>query len=142
MIAAQMLLLTLGPLGLSVAVGLMTSSQPSQVARLLPQGFALGGLTWIALFCTYKWVPQTKVKNRYAATASLITSCLWEAAAYGYSIYTRKAVTTNLIYGSLSAIPTFMLWVNIEWLVILSGALLTAVLQRRNQKSTAQNSHK
>ncbi len=129
-ISSYWLFITLGPLGLSVAVGIATSSDVPLV-RLFPSGTGMFLLGTGVFFSIYKWVPQTRVEWKYASVSSLFTSLLWYLARYSYGIYTQKVVTYNTVYGSLGAIPILLLWIYIVWVIILGGVALTAALQKR-----------
>ena len=132
-IAYYWLFITLGPLTLSIAVGIATSSNIPLV-KLLPSGIGMYFITVGIFFLVYKFVPQVKVQWQYALTSSIITSLFWNLARWGYALYTKHAVTYNVVYGSLGAIPIFLLWIYIIWLVLLGGASLTAALQNRMER--------
>ncbi len=132
-ISCYWLFITLGPLALSIAVGAATSySFP--ITKLFPSGTGLFIIAIGLFFLIYKWVPQTEVKSKYALFSSITTACFWNLAAFGYSIYTKSVLTNYKIYGSLGAIPIVMLWIYINWIIILCGAALTAALQKKEQK--------
>jgi membrane protein len=129
--ATYWLIVSLGPLALAVAVGFATSSSiPLQ--KLLP-GTGIFVLFIGIFFAVYKYVPQRIVNWKPALLSATLTTVLWFLAQQGYSLYTRKVVTYNKIYGSLGAVPILLLWIYIAWLIILGGAALTAVLQRRRE---------
>lgn len=138
-IAYYWLFITLGPLALSIMVGIATSTNIPLV-KLLPSGAGMFLITIGIFFSTYKWVPQVKVEWQYALISAFITSIFWNLARVGYALYTSHVVTYNVVYGSLGAIPIFLLWVYIIWLVVLGGASLTAALQNRmeEQRKTLQ----
>src|SRR5690606_8429863 len=46
----------------------------------------------------------------------------------GFAYYLAKVPTYTLIYGAFAAIPIFLVWVYVSWLVILLGAILAASL--------------
>jgi membrane protein len=129
-IAAYWLFITLGPLALSVAVGVATSSN-FPLHYLFPSGTGMFLISVGIFFCIYKWVPQTYVKWRCALISSLFTASIWNIASDAYTFYAKKIVTYSAIYGSLGAIPIFLLWIYILWLIVLTGAALTAALQKR-----------
>jgi membrane protein len=131
-VAAYWLFITLGPLALSVAVGTATSFN-FPLAKLLPSGTGIFILTIGIFFCVFKWVPNTKVKPLFALISAAVTAAFWNIARVSYLLYTDHVVSYNKIYGSLGAIPILMLWIYILWIIVLSGAALTAALQKRSE---------
>ncbi len=120
--------ITLGPLSLSVLIGVLSSNKTSFVLPSQIEGFFYAVLFFFAI---YKWVPLCKVQGPPALISATIAASLWSIAKFIYSIYTHNVLTYSKIYGSLAAIPILLLWVYIAWIIVLSGASLTASLQRR-----------
>lgn len=129
-ISAYWLFITLGPLALAVSVGVATSYK-IPLTHLLPSGTGIFILTTLIFFLIYKFVPNRKVDWKPALIASTITAVFWNLARWGYALYTKEIVTYNKIYGSLAAIPILLVWIYIIWLIILTGAAVTAALQKR-----------
>jgi len=129
-IASYWLFITLGPLALAVAVGFATTAN-IPMASLFPTGTGVFLITTAIFFSIYKWVPHCKVHTGYALVSALFTAIFWNLARWGYSMYTEHAVSYSKIYGSLGAVPILLLWIYIAWVIVLSGAALTASLQNR-----------
>ncbi len=131
-VSAYWLFITLGPLALSIAVGFATSSNFS-LWGLLPNGTGMFLISIALFFCVYKWVPHVVVKWPFALISAAITATFFNLARVGYSLYTKKVVTYNAVYGSLGAVPILLLWIYIVWVIVLTGAALTAAMQKRSQ---------
>jgi membrane protein len=129
-VSSYWLFITLGPLAVAVAVGFMTTSQ-IPLSSLFPSGTGACLMTALGLSAIYKFVPHTQVSKRCAMIAGVVTSAVFILAQNSFRIYTARAVSYNKIYGSLAAIPVMLLWVYIVWMIVLSGAALTAALQKR-----------
>ena len=129
-ISAYWLFITLGPLGMAVGVGFATSTQ-LPLGEYLPGGTGLFALSVLFFFLVYQGIPCCKVHWRYSLIAGLVTTLFWGLAKIGFNIYVKKVVTYDRVYGSLGAIPILLLWIYIVWVIILSGAALSAALQRR-----------
>jgi membrane protein len=52
----------------------------------------------------------------------------FELAKRGFAIFITQFPTYSKIYGALAAVPLFLLWVYVSWLITLFGALLVAAL--------------
>lgn len=133
-IASYWLFITLGPLALSIAVGIATSSN-LPLSYLFPTGTGMFFITIAVFFCIYKWVPHVYVQWPFALISATVTAIFWNFARFGYSLYTQNVVSYHAVYGSLGAIPILLLWIYISWVVILGGAALTAALQKRANPS-------
>lgn len=85
-------------------------------------------LTFLAFMLLYTIVPNCKVKIRYAASGALIATILFELAKYGFTQYIAYFPTYKLIYGAIAAIPIFLIWLYLSWLIILFGASINYIL--------------
>lgn len=99
--------------------------------RVVPQGYNLVPLILqgLAFFLIYILLPHTRVRFSAAFTGAVIAAILWELLKKGYLLYTTQAINYNLIYGSLAALPLFMIWLFISWMAVLLGAEISFVLQ-------------
>ncbi|MBU1701515.1 MAG: YihY/virulence factor BrkB family protein [Candidatus Eisenbacteria bacterium] len=82
-------------------------------------------LTCIAFTLMYVIIPNARVRVRAALPAGFAAGVLWEISKWGYGLYLGRATHYGALYGSLAAIPLFMVWVYLTWLVVLFGAHLT-----------------
>ena len=83
------------------------------------------------VFSFLNWVlPSCKVRIRYALIAGFLTMILFELAKQGFIIYLQFVPTYRLVYGALSTIPLFLVWMYVSWLIILFGALVCQLMQR------------
>jgi membrane protein len=129
-LAAYWFFITLGPMGLSVALGMVTSKE-LPLSRILPGKSGLMAVCLI-LFCwVFKFVPNRKVHWRPAIVASSVTAIIWTIATILYGFYTSQLVRYDKIYGSLGAIPILLLWIYLNWVILLTGVAATDVLQRK-----------
>jgi len=123
------LLLFLGPVSVSLSLASFTL-----VNRFFPQLFLkanLGSLIigFFVLLILYKVFPNKKVNWLPAIFSALLIVLLSEMAKWGYASYISKSLIHNKLYGGLAAVPLFLIWTWFNWLLMLSGALLTFVLQ-------------
>jgi membrane protein len=85
--------------------------------ELMPFVFA-----WFGFAVVYYFMPNTRVQWRSAFAGGIVGGTLWELAKHGFIFYVSRVVTTFAIYGSLGAIPLFLLWIYLSWAVLLFGA--------------------
>jgi membrane protein len=84
-------------------------------------------LPWIidavAFFILYQFVPKIRIPWREALRAALFITPVFELARWAFTFYTAKTIASYKIYGTFAAVPIFFIWVNIAWIIILSGTL-------------------
>lgn len=127
--------LTLGPI--LVVGGLVLSSYLTALPMLheaADQIATQGGLlnllpfviTFITLVLMYTMVPNRRVSWRHAAIGALLGAILFEIARWGFTEFIRNAPTYEEIYGALAAIPIFLLWIYLSWIIVILGASIAA----------------
>ncbi len=101
-------------------------------------------LRFMVFFGLYRFVPDVKVRNRSALLVALIVMIILEATSQGFTFMVQVGlVRYQAIYGTLGTIMTLMLWVYINFVVILFGAHLTHALEvfQDKQRRGRQNLH-
>lgn len=123
--------LTLGPLLLAA------SAMAGHAARTWAMGSGLrflGVVAGVLLTCAfftaiYYIVPATRVELGAAAIGGAVAGVAWEVAKWGYAIFVGRSVRYNAIYGSVAAIPIFILWLYVSWTLMLFGAKVAFIVQ-------------
>lgn len=123
--------ITLGPLLLAGSVMLGHSTRSALASSHLAFLRSVGGslLTCLFFAVAYLVVPNTKVKPRNAAAGGFIAGIAWEVAKWGYATFVARSVSYSAIYGSVAAVPIFLLWLYLSWTIVLFGARLAYVFQ-------------
>jgi membrane protein len=124
--------LTLGPFLLagSLALGHAVGGffVGATMERLLARTAAV--LLSCTLFCAlYLFVPATRVRFVAAATGGAVAGLAWELAKGLYTFAVRRFFHYHAIYGSVAAVPIFLLWLYLSWTLVLFGARLSFVVQ-------------
>jgi membrane protein len=76
----------------------------------------------------YVVVPARKVKWRHGLIGGVLAGLAFEATRAGFAWYVAHSPTYEILYGALAAVPVFMLWVFLFWMIVLAGAAVTASL--------------
>ncbi|MDH4101223.1 MAG: YihY/virulence factor BrkB family protein [Nitrospirota bacterium] len=76
----------------------------------------------IAYAVIYKMLPHAKVQWKNAFIGAVITAVLWEAAKHLFTWYAAESLNLGGIYGSLSTIILFLLWIFYSSAILLFGA--------------------
>jgi membrane protein len=82
-------------------------------------------------FLMYIYFPAKDVPKKEALMGAFFSTILWTLSSYLYSFYVKYAVGYSKVYGSLSAIPLFLVWLFVNWLVFLLGAELVVFLEQK-----------
>ena len=85
--------------------------------------------TW-AVFCfLYAFMPNTKVRFGSALVAGIVAGTLYHGLQEAY-VFTQIGVARyNAIYGSFAALPLFLIWLQISWMIALFGAEVSFAIQ-------------
>lgn len=86
-------------------------------------------LGWIAFSLSFLLIPNTKVDFKYAAISGAICAIAFTALQLLFingQIYVSKY---NAIYGSFAFLPLLLIWLQLSWLLLLCGCVLTYSLQ-------------
>ena len=67
-------------------------------------------------------VPNTRVPLRHGLIGGVFVALLFEGAKACFALYVKLFPGYQLIYGAFAAVPIFLLWIYISWMIILLGA--------------------
>lgn len=129
-------IVTLGPLliGVSISVTSYLSTATGGAVKSLPwlgAGFyAMVSLMFSTAAYTllYSTVPNQTVDWRDALAGGVVAGICVEISKRLFAVYIMKFPTYTMVYGAVAALPIFLLWVYMMWMITLMGALLTAAL--------------
>lgn len=91
--------------------------------RLL--GFMPIVISWIFFTAAYYLVPNAKVRFKGALFAGVLCGTLFQGVQWLFvtgQVYVSKY---NAIYGSFAFLPLMLVWMQLSWLITLSGVVLT-----------------
>ena len=135
-LAVYLLGVTLGPVlvgaSISVTTWLFTQTLAPMPLELSLAEFVVKPLPLIlstlALALLYAMAPNRKVPWRHAFAGALTAAIALEVAKHGFAVYVKNVPTYEVVYGTLAALPVFLIWIYVCWLIVLSGAAITATL--------------
>jgi len=128
--------LTAGPVlvgaSLSLTTWLLTRSLAAMPLHGVVAGLVLKPVpllfTTAALTLLYAVVPAQQVRWRHALAGGTAAALAFEAAKHGFAFYLTQVPTYEIVYGALAALPVFLIWIYLCWLIVLAGAAITATL--------------
>ena len=134
-VLAYLLLLSVGPLLIAMSVAIttyllslsMTTPVPQEAHSFLLQAVP-ATVSSIAFFLLYRVVPNRSVPWRHALLGGAVAGVLFEVAKELFALYVANVPAHGVVYGAFAALPFFLLWIYLSWLVVLFGAELAASL--------------
>ena len=86
------------------------------------------GIGTLVLTLIYLLVPARRVPWRAALVAGMLAATAFECAKMGFAFYIVRVPTYEIVYGTLAALPLFLIWVYLSWMILLVGAAIAATL--------------
>ena len=133
--------MTVGPILLAVAVGLLGSAKHSPFAQWLD---AMPPLAWtmaalgqlmpyvvvaIAFALMYGFVPNTHVEARAALIGGVSAGVVWALVGRLFAAFILYSSNMMAVYTSFAIVLTTLIWVHLSWLILLIGAQLAFYVQ-------------
>ncbi|MCF6205496.1 MAG: YihY family inner membrane protein, partial [Sulfurovum sp.] len=87
-------------------------------------------IVWMAFYITYQLSARIRIKKRAALTSSFIASLIWYLSKSGFVFYVMHNKTYTSVYGSISTVLFFLLWIYISWAIFLHGLRFCYLLHK------------
>lgn len=134
-----LLVLTLGPLLLASSLFVSSYLSASKLFVFVPMGGIFISslpiiLSAIGLSLLYYFIPSEKISFKNAIKPGFISAFFLEILKSLILIYINYFPLYQLIYGALSMLLLFMLWVYFSWVLVLFGASVSFCFHQ--QKNT------
>jgi membrane protein len=142
-------LMVVTPLLAAAAITFGTAAQSSGIITFLRNTLGLSGLIdfalgltslvlgCIALIAVYIIMPNVHVKVTSAVFGGVIGGTLWQMALLLHVKFQVGVANYNALYSGFGAIPIFLVWLYLSWMIVLVGAQLAASHQYEQHLSQA-----
>ena len=101
--------------------GEVLAGQLGLITRAMPTLMMIVGLT------VFYWaVPNRVILWRDAVLGGIAGGVLFSLLRWGFGLYLLYFPTYQVIYGAMSAVPVFLLWMYLSWTVVLIGGVTVA----------------
>ena len=87
------------------------------VVRLLPFVLIIAAFTFL-----YAFIPNTRVRLPSALVGGIVAGLLWELLSFGFATYAAGTSNYQLIYATFATAIFFMIWLYLNWMILLIGA--------------------
>ncbi|MCZ4693564.1 YihY/virulence factor BrkB family protein [Ancylomarina euxinus] len=79
-------------------------------------------LVWVLFTIIYVFMPNTRVSFKSGMLAGVIAGTIYQILQIVYIEFQGSVTSYNAVYGSFAALPLFLMWLQLSWLVVLFGA--------------------
>jgi membrane protein len=86
----------------------------------------------------YAFLPNTRVSARAALVAAFASSIVWVAASSGFALVLAYSTQMVAVYAGFSIVLVAILWIWLNWLILLTGVLFAFYLQHPEYLRTGQ----
>jgi len=90
-------------------------------------------IVWTAFYIAYQLSANTRIKRRAAIVSSFIASLIWYLSKSGFVFYVIHNKTYTSVYGSISTVLFFLLWIYISWAIFLHGLRFCYLLDKKDE---------
>lgn len=119
-----------GPIFLFVAAGVTTALSNSALREQLGLSTAVEALLkvlpilslWAGFTFLYMALPNTRTRFASALLGAIVAAVLMQAALILHLKFQIGIANYNAIYSSFAAVPIFLVWINMSWVIVLFGA--------------------
>jgi len=137
-----LIVLIVGPMVMVTAIGMITSIQNNAVMQYLLNNEALGPVFVLAgkfvpyllisgvFTFLYVYMPNTKVRLKSALVGGVAGGFMWATMAAIFTTFIVYATRTQQIYAGFAVVITTLIWLYLNWLILLIGAQLAFYHQR------------
>ncbi|MBF8262345.1 MAG: YihY/virulence factor BrkB family protein [Parachlamydiales bacterium] len=114
---------------LVVARGSTVTAAALFLIRLIPYA-----MFWILFGFIYLFLPNTKVRVFSAFLGGFVAGTLYLIVQWGYIYFQVGVARYGSMYGSLAALPLFLVWIQLNWFLLLFGAEISFAHQTHEQR--------
>jgi membrane protein len=77
---------------------------------------------WLVFTFVYVFMPNTKVELKAALWGGILAGTIYQLVQLAYITFQIGVSNYGAIYGSFAALPLFLVWLQLSWLIVLLGA--------------------
>ena len=130
-----------GPVLILAAISMTTTLESQALVQYLVGMDVIGNIIlilfkifpyvamWAVFTGLYLFMPNTHISLRAALLGGAFGGILWQLLQWGYITFQVGVTRNNAIYGTMAALPVFMLWIYISWVIVLLGLEVTFAIQ-------------
>lgn len=99
-------------------------------------------LIWVLFSFVLVYMPNTKVRLKPGIVAAVVAGTVYQATQWVYISFQIGVAKASAIYGSFAALPLFLMWMQVSWLIVLMGSELSFAVQNVDSYGFPEGSEK
>jgi len=99
-------------------------------------------LVWVLFAFIFIYMPNTKVRLKPGIVAALAAGTAYQATQWIYISFQVGVSRANAVYGSFAALPLFLVWMELSWLIVLMGSEISFAAQNMDTHGFPEGSEK
>jgi membrane protein len=94
------------------------------VSTIIPFSFKIIPylVIWLLFTFIYIVIPNTKVRVPSAISGGIVAGTIFGIVQWAYITFQMGASKYGAIYGSFAALPLFLIWLQLSWIIVLFGS--------------------
>jgi len=97
-------------------------------------------LIWGLFSFVLIYMPNTKVRLKPGIVAGVAAGTAYQATQWIYISFQVGVAKANAIYGSFAALPLFLAWIQLSWLIVLMGSEISFAAQNLDTHGFSEES--
>lgn len=99
-------------------------------------------LIWVLFAFVFVYMPNTKVRLKSGIVAAVAAGTAYQAIQWIYISFQVGVAKANAIYGSFAALPLFLVWIQLSWMIVLMGSEISFAVQNVDTHGFPEGSEK
>jgi membrane protein len=91
-------------------------------------------LQFLGLMFMYMLLPSVKIKRSSLFRGTFWATVVWILAKSLFDSYIYNLTSIQAVYGMMAALPIFLMWIYINWAIILGGIVLVSVIDSQESR--------
>jgi len=121
----------------ALSTALLTTPVIQNLSEITPFGQLIAWVTSItpillvvvAFAFLYVFVPNTRVNLQAALIGGLVASVLWHTVGWAFASLVTGSANYSAIYSAFASLVLFMVWLQVAWMIVLLGSLVSYAWQ-------------
>lgn len=105
-----------------------------QASRLMPFFLVCGAFTFV-----YVFMPNTRVQLKYALIGGVVAGIAWQAGSLLFASFVAGSTKYAAIYSSFAIGIILLIWIYLNWMILLLGASIGFYLQNPGSVAKRQD---
>lgn len=90
-------------------------------------------IVWMTFYILFHYSANTRIQVKASLISSFITSLIWYLSKSAFIFYVIHNKTYESVYGSISIVLFFFLWIYLSWAIFLHGLKFCVLLNREEE---------